>query len=572
MPRYVFDIEANGLLDEATRIWCIVLYDIDSKETHSYDVVNVEKGINKIQEASLLIGHNIICYDVPVLEKIFGIKITAKLLDTLLLYRMVWPDIGMTADIKKKYHIPGELFGSYSLEAFGYRVGLPIKIENEDWSQWTPTMQKRCEHDVEINTKLYKTIADKMPSDKSIYIETEFQKFIHLQERLGVYFDEEKALALQAPLENRIQAITNELQRIIPPKEIKLKRSVKYHDFNPGSRQQIIEFLCQKYNWKPEKFTKKGNPELSEDVLEGMIYPEAQLFSEYFKTQKLLGMLSDGENSWLKYVKNGKIHGRVITLGAVTGRCTHSSPNLAQIPSIRAFMGKEVRSLFYAPAGYKMIGTDASGLELRCFSHYLFNFDQGIYANEVIHGDVHTRNMYAAGLDKRDDAKTFIYALLYGAGDPKIGAIKVPRGTIDEQRAAGRVMRYSFMEKVPAYKELTRKIKMKIQLGDRMHGIDGRVLTIRHEHAALNTLLQNAGAVAMKLAAVIMRDDLIQAGIEPLPCLNIHDEVQMYGLEKDVEEIKRISIEAIRKAGEELNFKCALAGEAKSGQTWQETH
>lgn len=572
MSRYVFDLESDGLLNSATRIWCIVLYDIDSKETHSYDVNSLPQAIHRIMDATLLIGHNIICYDIPVMEKIFGVKVKAKLMDTLLLSRMIWPDIGLTADVKKKYFIPGHLFGSYSLEAFGHRVGLPIKVENNDWSQWTPTMQKRCEHDVAINVKLWKTIEDKLPPEKAIYIETEFQKFIHIQEQNGVYFNEEKALALQAPLEKRITDLTSELQGIIPAKEIKLKKSIKHVEFNPGSRQQIIEFLCRKYNWKPEKFTKQGNPQLSEDVLEGMIYPEAKLFSEYFKTQKLLGMLSDGENSWLKFVKDGKIHGRVITLGAVTGRCTHSNPNLAQIPSSRSFMGPEVRSLFYAPAGYKMIGTDASGLELRCFSHYLYPFDEGIYANEVIHGDVHTRNMYAAGLDKRDDAKTFIYALLYGAGDPKIGAIKVPRGTIDEQRAAGTVMRYSFMEKVPAYRELTRRIKMKIQMGDKVHGIDGRVLTIRHDHAALNTLLQNAGAVAMKLAAVILRDDLISAGIEPMPALNIHDEFQMYGLDKDVEEIKRISTEAIRKAGEELNFKCALAGEAKSGQTWQESH
>ena len=534
---------------------------------------NVERGIKQIQEAHLLIGHNILCYDIPAIEKLFNVKITAQILDTLILSKMVWGEIGMTADIKKKYFLPGELFGSYSLEAFGYRLGKNLKIQNDDWSQWSPLMQKRCENDVKINTILWEKIEEKLPPEKAIQIEHDFQRFIFLQETLGVYFDVEKALELQKPLSLKLKEVTSELQRIIPPKEIHLKKSIKLKEFNPGSRQQIIEFLCKKYNWKPVQLTKKGNPELSEEILGAMPYPEAGMFVEYFKTQKLLGMISEGENSWLKFVKDGKIHGRVNTLGAVTARCTHSSPNLAQIPSVRAFMGKEVRSLFYAPAGYKMIGTDASGLELRCFAHYLAAFDNGAYANEVLHGDVHTRNMYAAGLTNRDQAKTFIYALLYGAGDTKIGAIVDPHNTDLMKKIRGSELRANFMSKLPAYGMLLKVIKESMQVrGGYILGIDGRKLIVRHEHAALNTLLQNAGAVAMKLAANIMHRDLIAKGIEPMPCLNIHDEVQLYAKDEDVEEVKQITVAAIRKAGEELNFRCPLTGEYKSGQNWMETH
>lgn len=571
MKSYVFDIEADGLINSVENVWSIVLQDTNTNELFSYFGDNLHVGINKIQEADVLIGHNIICYDVPALEKVFKIKISAKLYDTLLLSRMIWPEIGLTADSKKKYNIPPSLIGSYSLEAFGYRVG-HHKLEHSTWDHWSPEMQKYCEEDVKVNVKLWRLIESKLPSEQSIYIETEFQKYIHLQEQHGVYFDVEKALSLQAPLKNRIVSITNELRNIIPAKEIKLKRTVKYEDFNPGSRQQIIEFLCKKYDWKPTMFTDKGNAQLSEEILESLAYPEAKLFAEYFKTQKLLGMLSDGDKSWLKFVSNGKLHGRVVTIGAVTGRCTHSSPNLAQIPSARSFMGKEVRELFYAPAGYKMIGTDASGLELRCFSHYLHPYDGGSYANEVQFGDVHTRNQQAAGLDTRDDAKTFIYALLYGAGDAKLGTIKT-QGSLDHLKQVGFTMRHSFMDKVPAYKQLVNNVKLAIQSrGKQLIGIDGRLLQIRHEHAALNTLLQNAGAVSVKLATVKFRDNMIAAGIEFNPCLHIHDEWEVYTKDQDAERTKEIAIQSIRQAGEELNFKCPLTGESRSGQNWYEVH
>jgi DNA polymerase I-like protein with 3'-5' exonuclease and polymerase domains len=571
MSSFVFDIEANGLLDTVTNVWSIVLKDIITKEVFSYDVSNLNEGINKIQEAEVLIGHNIICYDVPVLEKLFGIKIHAKLMDTLLISRMVWPEIGMSADAKKKYNIPGNLFGSYSLEAFGYRLNL-AKGSHVEWDKWSPEMQKYCIQDVEVTFKLWQTIGDKLPPIKALYIETEFQKFIHLQEQAGVYFNVEKALSLQKPLIERIAAITKELQTIIPPKIIKLPRSTKKIDFNPASRSQIIAYLCERYDWKPTQFTEKGNAQLSEDVLEALPYPEAKLFSEFFKTQKLVGMISEGDNSWLNYVKNGKLHGRVITLGAVTARCTHASPNLAQIPSPRSFMGKEVRELFYAPAGYTMVGTDASGLELRCFAHYLHQYDNGTYSDEVIHGDVHTRNMYAAGLTNRDDAKTFIYALLYGAGDEKLGAIKIS-GTPEQLKAEGRKMRYSFMDKVPAYRHLTVKIQDKLTANNnQITGIDGRILNVRHRHAALNTLLQNAGAVAMKLAAVKFRDNMDTAGIPFTPCLNVHDEFEVYVKDEYAEQTKIIAVKSIEEAGDDLGFKCKLTGQSRSGKTWYDVH
>src|SRR5690606_31621074 len=185
-----------------------------------------------------------------------------------------------------------------------------------------------------------------------------------------------------------------------------------------NSRTHIYKRLKDKYNWKPKEFTEKGTPKVSEEVLESLPYPEAELLNEYLMIQKRISQLAEGHSAWLKMVRpDGRIYGSVITNGAVTGRMTHNSPNLAQVPAVNVPYGKECRSLFTVPDDRVLVGADASGLELRCLAHYMARFDKGAYARELLEGDIHTANQKAAGLPTRDNAKTFIYAFLYGAGD-----------------------------------------------------------------------------------------------------------------------------------------------------------
>lgn len=576
--RYVFDIEANGFLKVVTKVHSLVLKDIDTKEVHSYadqpGYRPVSEGVKRLKDAKMLIGHNIICYDIPVLEKVLNFipSIGCVLRDTLLMSRIRWPEINVIDKASTKYMMPGNLFGDYSLEAFTWRLGSKPKVQNEDWSQWTPNMQNRCESDVEINFLLWEGIQKNPIADKCLEIETEFQKYIHVQETNGVPFDTGAAHRLNDPLVKRIEEIKNEVWGIIPPWEIKLKTKVKYERFNPGSRPQIIRYLSQKYNWKPEHFTDKGNPELSGDVLDSLPFPEAKLFASYFEVQKLVGMLSSGRNSWLNFVQNGRIHGRVITTGAITRRCTHSSPNLAQIPSVRSFLGKEVRELFYAPAGYNMVGADAAGLELRCLSHYLARYDDGAYGREVIDGDVHTVNQLAVELDTRDKAKTFIYAFIYGAGDETLGEIFVPAGTAEQKKAAGAKARRMFGDRIPAYRELSSSLRSHLTTNDTIKGIDGGTLLVRQKYSALNTLLQNAGSVAVKQATVFSWREATKRGIEFYPALHVHDEWQSITKDTDSEEHGKIKVQAIKDAGEDLGFRIPLDGEYKIGKNWAETH
>jgi DNA polymerase I-like protein with 3'-5' exonuclease and polymerase domains len=437
-------------------------------------------------------------------------------------------------------------------------------------------MQDYCIQDTAVTLKLYKelqkAIQEGIIPESAIEMEHEFAKLIHWQEQEGVPFDTEAAIKLRDPLKQRIEEVRQELIRIVPPTIIKLKTKTKTVPFNPGSRDQILKFLQDKYDWKPEKRTKGGNASLDEEVLSGLTYPEAPLFLEYFSLQKLLGMLSEGKESWLNHVKDGRIHGKVNTAGTITGRSSHVSPNLGQIPSTRSFMGKEVRSLFYAPEGMSLVGIDASGLELRCLAHYLDHWDYGQYTQVVCEGDVHTTNMLAAGLPNRDSAKTFIYALLYGAGDEKIGSIVLPDGTKDRKKDAGLVLRTRFMQQLPAYGALVKKINEQVDTKGYLVGIDGRRLTIRHRHAALNTLLQNAGAVACKTAWVILFEKLRAQGIKAYPALNVHDEAQILVASEHASEVGRLGVASIQEAGIKLGFKCPLTGAYRIGRNWSETH
>lgn len=575
MSRYVFDIEADDLLDGVTKIHCLVLKDVDTLQVYSYadqpGYNSIQIGLRRLEDASLIIGHNICCYDIPVLKKVLKLNRGGARRDTLLMSRIKWPEI-IPMDKSGRYFIPPNLVGHYSLEAFGYRLKCNKGEYKDGWKTWTPKMQKYCEQDVEVTHKLWLKLNNEPIAEKCLEIEHEFQDYIHIQETNGVPFDVEKALELNGPIAARVAEITTQLQRDIGPRVIQLKTKVKHEKFNPGSRAQIIKFLCEKYNWKPSVFTDKGNPSLDGDVLSSLPYPEAKLFAEYFEVGKLLSMLSTGENSWLKFVRDGRLYGRVITVGAITRRCTHSSPNLANIPSVRAFMGKEVRSLFYAPPGYSLVGADASSLELRCLSHYLARFDGGAYGVEVVEGDVHTRHQHAVELPTRDEAKTFIYAFLYGAGDETLGEIWCPSGTEAQKKAAGKKARDLFGQRIPAYKQLKDSLDSHLVSNKTLLGIDGGELQVRNKYSALNTLLQNAGSVAVKHATVMGFKESQRRGLEVHPALHVHDEHQSIVKSSDAEEYGKISIKAFRDAGEDLNFRCRLDGNYKVGRSWAQTH
>lgn len=605
----VFDIETDGLLDTCTCIHCISIIDVETGEATVYDPPDKEKGLEHLLTFDTIIGHNIIGFDIPAIKLLYpeiGKRLEKKKLrDTLVWARVVYPDIKNMFDwaLWRKKILPPKLIGSHSLKAYGYRLG-EYKGEfgeTTDWSEWSPEMSQYCKQDTVVTYKLYRKLVAKSFPEQCIEDEHRVAQIIKRQEDFGFKFKTEEAALIYADIRERMRVLKRELGeefkpwyepvKLFTPKRDNRTRGykkgamftkIKRVNFNPGSTKNIATALTRYYGWKPTDFTDKGEPQCGESILKTLPYPHVDKIITYQILKKFAGMLGNGKNSWLKLVDtDDRLRGRVLTNGAVSGRMTHIKPNIAQTPSISkdkegnikldvaGHFGYESRQLFTVDKGYKLVGADASGLELRMLAHFTGKWDGGMYANEILKGDIHTKNQKAAGLPTRDLAKTFIYALLYGGGDEKIGSI------VGKGRGAGKALKRKFYAELPAMKKLDIIVKNKAQKFKYIKGLDGRRVPIRKHHAALNTLLQGAGALVMKKALIILDDSLqakFKAGVDFEFVANIHDEFQIQVKEEYAEEVGRMAVEAIKKAGEYYNMRCPLDGEYKVGDTWADTH
>ena len=548
--RIVLDIETNTAHD---KIWCVVTRNIDNAEVK---VWKHPEGLQKyLESCTLIIMHNGINFDGPVLKKNW--KITMKktqVCDTLVISRLFSPS----------------LEAGHSLQAWGNRLGF-LKIDFTDFNNGiTQEMVDYCIQDTLVTQKLYEHLTKEMSHDyskESIKLEHEVAFIIAEQERSGFRFDEAKALQLLSVLKTKLDAICVEMQSIFPAK-VTSGRTHKTHgrplpdiveNFNPGSRKQIAERLIEK-GWKPSKLTEKGSIIVDETTLEGIDIPEAKAIAEYLMLQKRIAQVE----SWIDAIQtDGRVHGQVITNGAVTGRMTHHSPNMAQVPNSGSPYGPECRELWTVKKGYKLVGIDASGLELRMLAHYM---KDDAYTTEVVSGDIHTANQKAAGIETRNQAKTFIYAFLYGAGSAKIGSI------VGGSAKEGQALITRFLRNTPRLRALREKVSRLYSQKAWLPGLDGRKLLVRSEHSALNTLLQGAGAIAMKQALVIFNKRLRQSQIDYKFVANVHDEWQVEVEENRADEVGKLGVQSIADAGVVLNMRCPLSGEYRVGNNWKETH
>ena len=548
--KVVLDIETNSTHN---KIWLVVTRDIETGAVVSWKQAS---GLQRyLDSCDLIIMHNGLAFDKPVLEKTWSVTMNQNLVyDTLVSSRLLNPS----------------LEGGHSLEAWGKRLGFP-KGEFSDWDGgFTPEMEQYCIQDTLVTQKLYDVLVNELKYNKfeerSIELEHKVQAIIAKQERNGFKLDEKKATILLSQLTSKLAAIEVEMQGIFPTKTIervseKTGKSLKakVEVFNPGSRKQIGERLIEK-GWKPSKFTETGQPIVDEGTLEGLDIPEAKAINEYLMLQKRIAQIE----SWLKALGgDGRVHGKVITNGAVTGRMTHMSPNMAQVPNSGSPYGEDCRDLWIVEKGYKLVGIDASGLELRMLAHYM---QDDAYTSEVVSGDIHTANQKAAGLADRNQAKTFIYAFLYGAGDAKIGKV-VGAGAKEGQELKSR-----FLRNTPSLKELREKVSRIAKNSGTLPGLDGRRLQVRSDHAALNTLLQSAGAIVMKQAVVLLDESLSKFNIDYKFVANVHDEWQIEVEESYADMVGKIGVQSIENAGKVLSMRCPLGGEYKVGNSWKETH
>ena len=576
MKQFVLDIEANGL--DPDTVWCIVVRQIGHDDSLTWSGDRLPEFITwlQLQDECELIGHNLIGYDIPVLEKLLAVDFSkCKITDTLVMSRLANPSRE----------------GGHSLDNWGSILNCP-KGDHNVWDIFSYDMLEYCIQDVRVNALVYQRLLSELRGfePESIDLEHQVQSIVTQQIKTGWLLDQEKAYHLLATLKEKKNDLEDEVHEVFKPlptfvKEItpKFKKDgtqsvvglkflgdnweeavapfsrIDFPVFNLGSRQQIGRHL-QYYGWKPKQFTETGQAIVDEAVL-GTVkgIPQAALIAEYLMIQKRVAQVQ----SWLEAVKeDGRVHGYVNANGAVTGRMTHSSPNMGQVPAVYSPYGKECRDVWTVPEGYKLVGMDASGLELRMLAHYMN--DEG-YTNEILTGDIHTANQLASGLETRDQAKTFIYAFLYGAGDAKIGSIV--GGTAKD----GKRLKEKFLGNTPSLGRLRERVGVASGRGYVL-GLDGRRVYVRSQHAALNTLLQSAGAIVMKKALCLLNEYAILWGIDYNFIGNIHDEIQTEVREDKSEVFGGLATSCVEAAGTYYKLNCPLAGEFKVGDSWADTH
>lgn len=599
---------------------------------------DINDGVALLEAADEICGHNIVGFDIPAIRKVMEFTPPKGVFDTQVVSRLVYTDIidrDSLAARKGKLDMPNKLkMRRHSLAAWGVRLGAELKGDftpsqfNKKWT-WNdyPFSQEcddYCMQDVRVNVTLVQHMKRRLEEmggwDEAVQLEHDVNRILTRQMQYGWLYDVEAAKKLTAELQKEVIALEDKLRETFAPfykRDGKMKcfkknmvrkvrgkdykewcsgeyQPVKLTQFNPGSRDHIADRLTALYGWEPDEFTPEGKPKVDETTLGKLDFPEAKLCAEYFKVSKMLGQVADGAKSQLHLVDDdNRMRGYVCHNGAVTGRMTHSGPNVAQTDK-----DPRVRSLYIAGPGKKIVGCDADGLEGRCKSHYLARFDKGAFIKTILEGrkedgtDLHSRNRDAVGLRSRDNAKTIYYAWMYGAGDPKLGSTVYDdwpddkkarfnakfKGEARIKRLAliGRKARGKLVAGITGMEALIKAVKDKAKSPGYVRGLDGRRIVIRSQHAALNTLLQGAGAIIMKKALVMCDDALQGAGLVPGVDYefvgNIHDELQIECEERHADYIGQAAAESIENAGKHFGFRCPLAGNYDVGDNWSETH
>jgi len=545
----VLDIETDAL--DASVIHCLCVKEIGGQVKFFTTSEGVQEHLDKFDT---LIAHNGVGFDFPILARLWNIKIKFEaMVDTLILSIM---------------HDPARE-GGHSLKAWGERLGFKKVDYTGGFEVFTTDMKDYCEQDVRLCEKVYLILEDPIKdfSEQSIRDEHRMRIVADRISQTGFKLNRSKAVSLFNRLMTEQDKISVDCKNLFPNQVIKRvsektgkQLKDKIVEFNPASRKQIGERLVE-LGWKPKVFTETGLAKVDETTLSDCKLDVAQKLARYFLLQKRTSMIK----SWLKHCnsEDSRVHCQYRTLGAITNRMSCVSPNLQQIPAVRVPYGKECREVWEAETGKILIDTDAASLELRVLAHYM---NDKKFTREVLEGDVHSANQKMAGLETRDQAKTFIYALLYGAGDAKIGSV------VGGSRSDGAILRNRFLANLPTYKRLSDAVQNKGRLVGKLKAIDGRILRVRHPHASLNTLIQGSSAVLMKKWFMYTEHYLRQKKINARIVAMVHDELVLESSKKEVDKVKEYVIMSISQVNQAYKLHCKLACDIQIGNNWSEIH
>lgn len=627
MEVFVFDLEANGFVNEATKTHCGVFKKLGTKEVHKFRPHQIEEMLEFMSKIDVLIGHNILGYDFPLLKKLYGFEYKGKKVDTLIMSRLLNPKRMSPPDCPNKK-------APHSVEAWGYRVGRG-KPEHDDWENFSEAMLHRCSEDVEIQELIYKELLKEAKGGnwRNAFLLT-FRLFenLQLQEDYGWKVDrpymEESIGVLNRWIDRIDRAISPRLPTILEINEDKIKgvfkyvtkpflksgrysksvcewlRSCGYGDDSDivlgpfsrvsfrkvdlDSRVEIIDYLLS-LGWEPLEYNynkltgEQTSPKLSkDDPFDGITDKLGKLVAKRVQCKHRRSSIE----GLIKLIREDGAIPSVINNLAVTGRATHR--NIVNIPSADSFFGKRMRKMFVSRPGMVLVSTDSAGNQLRQLAARMGDPD---YINTVVNGrqedgtDIHTINQRAANLPSRAKAKTFIYGFLFGAGDGKIGKI------VDGTAAHGRELKSEFLKGLPALGRLLDNLKeqwrktAKKRFNPKFNtmeyydgyitGLDGRPIKVASEHQLLVYLLQSDEAIQMTAAYNMMVARLSKKyvyGVDFGVVCFYHDEYTVECKPEIAEDVRKISEECIVKAGEFFKIPCPHAGEGKIGHNWYEVH
>ena len=590
------DIETDSIA--ATEIYCAVATNLESDQVVVMETA--EDFIKWYRPTHKIVGHNFLSFDMPTINRLWGAKIRpSQVVDTLVLSQLYNPRLPRPIGYNGKG-------GPHSLEAWGFRVG-EAKIDFHDFSEYTEEMLTYCIQDTKVCAKIYKALVKVMReigfSEMSCEIEHKFRFFVDKQEEHGFKFDRLRANMLYLRLRGEQYRLESEIQGFFPAKpevvgeyEYRVKKDgeptasflrhkEKFHriqfnksetkyrvwslkDFNIGSPKQRAERLLE-LGWKPKNLTPTGAPKVDEESVISFAEKSGNKYVGMIAEWLVHNGRANMIKTWLSALEeDGAIHGNIQSCGAGTRRCTHSSPNTANIPSVNARFGFESRSLWVARPKRVLVGADASGLEGRVFIHYLGSKE----AEEFMLGDPHSANAKAiseaVGREvSRSATKNLFYARLYGASDHKLGSM------LGSNKRLGEKVRSAIDGNIPGFEALVKSIGKEYDKNSgRLLTVDGGYVTCPSPHSAINYKFQSAGAIMMKQALIRFYEMATRESLDFNVVGNIHDEWQIECLPEHAQRVGTLACEAMTKAGEDLKFNIRLDGEFSVGKNWAETH
>jgi DNA polymerase-1 len=615
----VFDIEADDLYPAVKKVWLLCTEDTETGEAKAFsdydpELPSLQEGLDYLHTCKIIVGHNIIGYDLVVMDKLLDWKPKPEqvIYDTWIMSMLL------------RYKRPHK----HGLAGWGGYLGYP-KIDYNDFSKYTKDMLKYCQRDVSLNVKVYQKLVEEVKSTMKINplfkvglkVENEFARIEADIRTHGWRFDQKRAEELLEEMATRMKEIEDEIEpqiglvccKVDPAKEFKqplLKKNGEYAastckwfgitpdnaleerlvdgpycriEFEQGrlGSDRVLKAWLYSLGWEPDEwnveringqFVQKS-PKLTESSLEPL-GDTGRAIVEYNSISNRHGILK----GWLKEIEyDGRLHGRMWTIGTPTFRCRHEV--IANLPTVEAKYGKEMRGLLLPKKGWVIVGADSSGNQMRGLCHRIGNDD---FTHEVVEGDVHTRNATAlqefTGLspkEGRSTAKPFLYAYLFGGGAGKLALILTGRRDADLGKAAIA----KFQNSIPGLADLKKRLEKQFEatkerFGEEwafIRGIDGRIVFVKSKHQVLNYDLQTIEGVTCKAAAVYFKEKAAERGLTYNFLLHYHDEFAVECPPEEADEVAELAKEAFREAPKWFGITC-MGGDAKIGKNYAEVH